>query len=162
LSGTPALSRPVELFSQIQAINPLLYPDLHEYALRYCAAHQSHWGWDYKGNSNLTELNLVLEHAILIRRLKSQVLTQLPPKQRKHVFLAVEAKDAHRLNSLSAKLSDSTLQSLTGGGGKGGASSSSVVATDNGDETKPQSSRSLIMDLWTETAVAKVKLVTSN
>ncbi|XP_037379908.1 SWI/SNF-related matrix-associated actin-dependent regulator of chromatin subfamily A-like protein 1 isoform X2 [Talpa occidentalis] len=46
------------------------------------------WGWDYSGSSNLRELKLLLEEAVMLRRLKCDVLSQLPPKQRKMVVVA--------------------------------------------------------------------------
>ena len=88
LSGTPALSRPIELFPQIQIINPKLFPKRHDFALRYCEAHKNYFGgWDMKGSSNLTELQAILENIIMIRRMKDQVLTELPPKIRRQIFL---------------------------------------------------------------------------
>lgn len=88
LSGTPALSRPIELFPQIQAINPKLLPKRHDYALRYCDAHKNYFGgWDMRGSANLTELQVILENCVMIRRMKDQVLTELPPKIRRQVFL---------------------------------------------------------------------------
>ena len=88
LSGTPALSRPIELFPQIQIINPKLFPKRHDYALRYCEAHKNYFGgWDMRGSANLTELQIVLENCVMIRRMKDQVLTELPPKIRRQVFL---------------------------------------------------------------------------
>ena len=88
LSGTPALSRPIELFPQIQAINPKLFPKRHDFALRYCDAHKSYYGgWDMRGSANLTELQIILENCVMIRRMKDQVLTELPPKIRRQVFL---------------------------------------------------------------------------
>ena len=38
LSGTPALSRPEELYNQINFLQPLLFPTFHAFAYRYCAA----------------------------------------------------------------------------------------------------------------------------
>lgn len=91
LSGTPALSRPIELFPQIQAINSKLFPKRHDYGMRYCDAHKTHFhhGWDMRGSSNLTELQVVLENCIMIRRMKDQVLTELPPKIRRQIFLNI-------------------------------------------------------------------------
>ncbi len=37
------------------------------------------------GASNLAELNRVLNSTVMVRRLKSEVLDQLPPKRRQHV-----------------------------------------------------------------------------
>ncbi|KAM8934050.1 SWI/SNF-related matrix-associated actin-dependent regulator of chromatin subfamily A-like protein 1 [Pelodytes ibericus] len=87
LSGTPAMSRPAELYTQIAAVKPTLFPRHHDFGLRYCDAKQLHFGWDYSGSSNLIELKLLLEESIMIRRLKSDVLSQLPAKQRKMVVL---------------------------------------------------------------------------
>jgi len=87
LSGTPALSRPMELYNQISAVNPKLFPSFHAYALRYCDAKKNNFGWDYSGSSNLEELRIILESKIMIRRLKKDVLDQLPEKQRRIVIL---------------------------------------------------------------------------
>ena len=40
LSGTPALSRPLELYTQICAIQPGLFPTFHLFGIRYCAGQQ--------------------------------------------------------------------------------------------------------------------------
>lgn len=40
-----------------------------------------------RGSANLTELQVVLENCVMIRRMKDQVLTELPPKIRRQVFL---------------------------------------------------------------------------
>lgn len=40
LSGTPAMSRPSELYTQILAVRPALFPRFHEFGLRYCDARQ--------------------------------------------------------------------------------------------------------------------------
>jgi SWI/SNF-related matrix-associated actin-dependent regulator of chromatin subfamily A-like protein 1 len=91
LSGTPALSRPVELFSQINALEPELFPSYHDFTERYCNARQARWGWDVSGSSNLEELHTLLRGSCLIRRRKDDVLTQLPPKQRQVVWVEPKA-----------------------------------------------------------------------
>lgn len=50
---------------------------------------QNNWGWEYTGSSNMTELRLVLQETIMLRRTKEDVLTQLPPKLRRSVALDV-------------------------------------------------------------------------
>jgi hypothetical protein len=37
LTGTPALSRPVELYSQVEALRPNVFPKFNEFAQRYCS-----------------------------------------------------------------------------------------------------------------------------
>lgn len=87
LSGTPALSRPSELYTQINGINPTLFPNFQEYGVRYCNGKQLPWGWDFSGSSNMEELQIILQAKLMIRRLKSQVLDQLPAKRRVTVTL---------------------------------------------------------------------------
>ncbi|NWR46945.1 SMAL1 protein, partial [Regulus satrapa] len=103
LSGTPAVSRPAELYSQIAAVQPSFFPQFHAFGLRYCAARKMPWGWDYSGSSNLTELKILLEESIMIRRLKSDVLSQLPAKQRKMVVVAPEHISARTKAALAAE-----------------------------------------------------------
>lgn len=60
LTGTPALSRPIELFTQIQAVEPRLFPSYHEYAMRYCNARQTGHvvrDGDRRGGTVLRELH---------------------------------------------------------------------------------------------------------
>ncbi|KAK0149509.1 SWI/SNF-related matrix-associated actin-dependent regulator of chromatin subfamily A-like protein 1 [Merluccius polli] len=92
LSGTPAMSRPSELYTQVLAVRPTLFPRFHEFGMRYCDAKQLTWGWDYSGSSNLGELRLLLEESLMLRRLKTEVLSQLPAKQRKVVTVTIDAK----------------------------------------------------------------------
>ncbi|XP_067995008.1 SWI/SNF-related matrix-associated actin-dependent regulator of chromatin subfamily A-like protein 1 isoform X2 [Melanerpes formicivorus] len=103
LSGTPAMSRPMELYTQIAAVQPTFFPQFHSFGLRYCDAKKLPWGWDYSGSSNLTELKILLEESIMIRRLKSDVLSQLPAKQRKMVVVAPEGISAKTKAVLAAE-----------------------------------------------------------
>lgn len=102
LSGTPAMSRPSELYTQILAVRPTLFPRFHEFGMRYCDAREKNWGWDYSGSSNLGELKLLLEECLMLRRLKSDVLSQLPSKQRKVVTVTIEGVSTRTKAALSA------------------------------------------------------------
>ncbi|XP_072300496.1 SWI/SNF-related matrix-associated actin-dependent regulator of chromatin subfamily A-like protein 1 [Eucyclogobius newberryi] len=102
LSGTPAMSRPAELYTQILAVRPTLFPRFHDFGSRYCAAKQMNWGWDYSGSSNLGELKLLLEECLMLRRLKSEVLSQLPAKQRKVVTITIDGINTRTKAALSA------------------------------------------------------------
>jgi hypothetical protein len=101
LSGTPALNRPVELWPQLHALDVkgLMFGKggmrYNEYTKRYCNAHQTRFGYDIKGSSNADELHECLK-TVMIRRLKSQVLHDLPAKQRSIVPVCILNKDKER------------------------------------------------------------------
>ncbi|KAG2458982.1 SMAL1 protein, partial [Polypterus senegalus] len=102
LSGTPAMSRPAELYTQITAVRQSFFPRFHDFGARYCDAKQLPWGWDYSGSSNLNELKLLLEESLMLRRLKSDVLSQLPAKQRKVVIVSPDGITAKTKAALAA------------------------------------------------------------
>ncbi|XP_037705236.1 SWI/SNF-related matrix-associated actin-dependent regulator of chromatin subfamily A-like protein 1 isoform X2 [Choloepus didactylus] len=113
LSGTPAMSRPAELYNQIIAVKPTFFPQFHAFGLRYCDAKRHPWGWDYSGSSNLRELKLLLEEAVMLRRLKSDVLSQLPAKQRKMVVVAPGRIGARARAALDAVAKEMTSKDKT-------------------------------------------------
>lgn len=86
LSGTPALSSPIELYQQIKALHPKLFPSLSSYGKRYCGGVKGYFGWEYKKATNSKELLFILKSKLLIRRLKDEVLNELPPKRRNQVL----------------------------------------------------------------------------
>jgi SWI/SNF-related matrix-associated actin-dependent regulator 1 of chromatin subfamily A len=96
LSGTPIEKRPLDLWPIIKACDPQgLGSNRSWFETRYCAAHQGYWGWDNKGASNLTELNNYLRGTFMVRRLKKDVLPQLPRKRRQ--IIAIEPDNAKGL-----------------------------------------------------------------
>ncbi|CAL8110477.1 unnamed protein product [Orchesella dallaii] len=114
LSGTPALSRPIELYTQISAIDRNLFPYLNDFGVRYCNGKKNNWGWDFSGSSNMGELQLILEETLMIRRLKSEVLQQLPSKLRKVMVLdpsLVRTKNNKSLKARAVAFTSSNLKS---------------------------------------------------
>ncbi|XP_029129438.1 SWI/SNF-related matrix-associated actin-dependent regulator of chromatin subfamily A-like protein 1 isoform X2 [Cajanus cajan] len=101
LSGTPALSRPIELFKQLEALYPDVYRNVHEYGNRYC---KGGFFGVYQGASNHEELHNLMKGTVMIRRLKKDVLSQLPVKRRQQVFLDLADKDMKQINSLFREL----------------------------------------------------------
>jgi len=87
LTGTPILNRPSELWTSLKALDPQVWRSKSYFERRYCDAHQTRWGWDNTGATNLEELNEKLRTTVLVRRLKSEVLTELPAKRRQVVRL---------------------------------------------------------------------------
>jgi len=93
LTGTPILNRPKELWTIVHALDRQgLGANWRGFHVRYCAGHQTEYGWDIDGASNLPELNSKLRAAFMIRRLKSEVLTELPPKRRQVIVLEPSKK----------------------------------------------------------------------
>ncbi len=88
LTGTPILNRPIELQSVLAAIRPGEFGNFFQFAKRYCNGHQNKWGWDFTGASNLDELQTRLRALCMVRRLKKDVLTELPAKRRQVIELA--------------------------------------------------------------------------
>jgi len=82
MSGTPLVNKPLELWTSVSTVAPWVpeFSNFTRFAFRYTNAQRSTHGWDFNGASNTTELNaLLLKHAML-RRLKADVLKELPPK----------------------------------------------------------------------------------
>ena len=96
LSGTPLVYKPKELWPLIHAIDPEgLGADWHHSAVRYCQARswpqyingeeRKMWWWD--GAANLDELQEIMRSRFMVRRLKKDVLTELPAKRRQVIIL---------------------------------------------------------------------------
>lgn len=85
LTGTPICNRPMELFPLINYLDPVAWPDFFKYALRYCDADREGGYWNFKGASNLFELQQKLRETLMVRRLKKDVLKDLPRKLRRVV-----------------------------------------------------------------------------
>ena len=90
VTGTPALNRPIELFSQLMMLRPIYLKNYTSYAKRYCNGKPTPFGYDDRGSSLGHELHWVLRKGFMVRRLKRDVLTQLPAKTRHTVWLEVK------------------------------------------------------------------------
>lgn len=148
LSGTPALSRPLELFTQLNALLPQQWNDFKAFGRRYCqdatgkqvnslmkssaasaassssagsissGASKSGGGYSlfsnshhrfkglgdnaYKGANHTQELHVILTSTIMIRRLKKDILLQLPKKKR--YLMKIEIEDPRQSAQLEAML----------------------------------------------------------
>jgi SWI/SNF-related matrix-associated actin-dependent regulator 1 of chromatin subfamily A len=89
LTGTPILNRPQEIWSLIHYCDPKRWRSFWSFATRYCGAVRTRFGTDYLGPRNLDELQARLRDTIMVRRLKHEVLTELPPKRRQIIPLPV-------------------------------------------------------------------------
>lgn len=94
LTGTPILNRPVEMQPLLGALAPDQFGNFFQFAKRYCAAVKGTWGWDFSGASNLEELQEKLRATVMVRRLKRDVLKELPAKQRQVIALPLNGAKA--------------------------------------------------------------------
>lgn len=87
LAGTPALARPKEIYNLLYIIRPDIFTNFKDFGQRYCAPKPNPWsrGMDYTGAANLKELHYILTNSVMIRRLKKDVLSELPTKIRQKV-----------------------------------------------------------------------------
>ena len=90
ISGTPLLSRPIELFPVLHLLRKDLFPSFWDFAFRYCKPKATPHGWIYKGSDNLNELHSKLKRNMMIRRLKKDVMKELPDKTRQVIPVDIE------------------------------------------------------------------------
>ncbi|KAL5746769.1 hypothetical protein ACOSQ2_024066 [Xanthoceras sorbifolium] len=99
LSGTPSLSRPYDIYHQINMLWPgLLGKNKYDFAKTYCdvkvvQGYQGQRFQDFSRGVRLEELNVLLKQSVMIRRLKEHVLVQLPPKRRQIIRLSLKRSD---------------------------------------------------------------------
>ena len=82
LTGTPIVNRPVEMFPVLRSIDPERFGWWTRFTERYCNAHWNGYAMDVNGASNLDELQDILRATCMVRRLKADVLKELPAKRR--------------------------------------------------------------------------------
>jgi len=145
LSGTPALARPVELYAQVHALDEKEFGTYSAYTKRYCNARRGRFGWDVTGCSNAQELHSKLAK-VMVRRLKRDVLSQLPRKRRQ--LVAVEAVDKKALDE--SKKACSSL----------GDASRAIANASNEDAWEKRGEKQVALgDAWQKSGLAKASAV---
>lgn len=108
LTGTPFRERVRDMYPLLRTLDPVTFGSVPAFLMRYCDAKtESVAGrkraWKVDGASNLDELQDKLRgealggRGLMIRRLKADVLPELPPKRRMIVPLAVDTRTASLL-----------------------------------------------------------------
>lgn len=92
ISGTPLTNNPSELWPVLSIIRPDKYSSFFKYAFKFCKPKKLPWGWVYTGARNLDVLHDRLLRQCMIRRLKKDVLKDLPPKVRQLVPVGLSSR----------------------------------------------------------------------
>lgn len=103
LTGTPILNRPKEIYTILHSLDPERWGSWSSFTRRYCAGRATEYGWDPDGASNLDELNARLRETVMVRRIKKDVLLELPPKTRQVVPIDFEG-DARATAAVAREL----------------------------------------------------------
>jgi len=107
LSGTPTLNRASELYTQLAGLMPSEMPSYEKFVERYSVKQEQKFRSrvvvKWNGAQRVPELNSLLG-AVMIRRLKKDVLQQLPPKQRMKVPLDPEKMNQDTLKEVERRV----------------------------------------------------------
>jgi len=95
LSGTPIENRPVEFYPTLNLLNAGLFNNWWNYTQKYCGAQVNRFGRDVSGASNIDELHSLVSN-VMIRRLKKDVLPELPAKVRSVIPLELSNEKTYR------------------------------------------------------------------
>jgi SWI/SNF-related matrix-associated actin-dependent regulator 1 of chromatin subfamily A len=87
LTGTPIFTRPVDIFTLCEECDKTgLGKSWWNFVHRYCNAHNTGFGLDTSGASNLEELQFNMRSRFLIRREKKDIGKELPPNRQTIIF----------------------------------------------------------------------------
>jgi SWI/SNF-related matrix-associated actin-dependent regulator 1 of chromatin subfamily A len=92
LGGTPAKSRPAELFNILNLLRPDRFPSFWRYGFRYCKPSYRPWGIEFKGASHLDELHTNLNAWCMVRMLRKDFMHELPKDRR---LIPIELSDTN-------------------------------------------------------------------
>ena len=103
ISGTPYETKTLQFYSCLHILSPKQFSNEWAYKMKYCNPVKTFWGWTFEGLSNAQELHEKISK-FMIRRLKSEVLKDLPPKIRSIIPMKVNAADRKIYNDVDNEL----------------------------------------------------------
>ncbi len=92
LSGTPYETKTSQFYTALSLLDPAQFNNKFAFMMRYCSPQRTYFGWKFEGASNTVELREKLKR-FMIRRFKSEVLTQLPSKVRSIIPMEVTGSE---------------------------------------------------------------------
>lgn len=96
LTGTPIENKTAEIYTIVNLIDPALFPVKMTFLHRYCGAKHNGFGWTFDGATETEELHKILTESIMIRRLKEDVLEELPDKTYTFIPLEITNKKKYK------------------------------------------------------------------
>lgn len=96
LTGTPVMSRPIEAFTLLHILDKQRFNNFYHFTRRY-------GGWKGQPVKNLRELHERTKD-LVIRRKKSDVLSELPDKQRNDLYIDLTKSERREYNELLDEL----------------------------------------------------------
>ena len=101
MSGTPLINRPIELWTSVSTVAPWVpqFATFPKFAFRYTNPVNNGHGWNFTGSSNAPELNQLLTSHCMLRRLKVDVLKNLPPKVYRTIPLEFDRREYDRVEA---------------------------------------------------------------
>jgi hypothetical protein len=120
LSGTPMANRPADMLSLL-AILGLLgeFGGPRTFIRRYCAPRKTRSGYlDIRGAAHLEELNQKLRALCYVRRLKKDIATEIPRKQRRVVPMPLNGRQTYeRAAAEVTRWLDEAMETVAGSAG---------------------------------------------
>lgn len=104
LTGTPMANCAEECFTLLSALRPCHVGPWKDFVHRYCDAKRTLFGFDVSGKSNTRELSYLLKRSCMIRRLKCNVLEDLPNKLRSQIHVELSEVERKEITPLMQRL----------------------------------------------------------
>jgi len=148
LSGTPILAKPVEIYPLLKALRPDIFSSFKAFGTRYCDPKNTAFGVDWSGASNSKELHFIISN-FMIRRLKKDVLAELPPKKRQKVEIQTDKKVINQIRVLLNKVNKKELENDE-------VVLKLIDEQNNSNEDKPEDSLNCFTKAYSLTGKAKI------
>lgn len=102
-SGTPYETKTLQFYPCLHILAEKMFPNEWAYKMRYCNPVKTFFGWSFEGLSNADELHEKISR-FMIRRLKKDVLKDLPPKIRSVIPMKISPQDRKIYDDVDAEL----------------------------------------------------------
>jgi hypothetical protein len=91
ITGTPIYNKPKDLYVALNLIDPEMFDNFYMFATKYCGAKKVKFNgksvMKYDGPTNVDELNTILRANYMVRRMKKDVMKDLPEKMKDVIIL---------------------------------------------------------------------------